>query len=163
MEQAAKSRKSLIKAKSEELRLSCEDRSREVFESQTVECRICIGVKSETDTLAASMNDSKEVLIASSEDPASRINISRQYTLFGCWWRAGSFDPALLAEAWIYKVIRLMISFVMVIAFHKPENPVTYLCLKVLTGSRNAVTRSDSVVGCARTYSYLNFRFIGGQ
>jgi hypothetical protein len=51
----------------------------------------------------------------------------------------------------------------MVIAFHKPENPVTYLCLKVLTGSRNAVTRSDSVVGCARTYSYLNFRFIGGQ
>jgi hypothetical protein len=76
-------------------------------------------VESETDTPAASMNDSEGILTASSEDPASRINISRQYTLFGCWWRAGSFDPALLAEAWIYKVMRLMISFVMVIAFQK--------------------------------------------
>jgi hypothetical protein len=73
MEQAAKSRKSLTKAKSEELSLSCEDRSREVFESQMVECRTCLGAKGETDTLAASMNDSEEVLIASSEDPASRI------------------------------------------------------------------------------------------
>jgi hypothetical protein len=72
MGQAAKSRKSLNKVKSEELRLSCKDRSREVFEPQTVECRTRLGAKSETDTLAASMNDS-EVLIASSEDPASRI------------------------------------------------------------------------------------------
>jgi hypothetical protein len=38
-----------------------------------VECRTCLGAKGETDTLAASMNDSEEVLIASSEDPASRI------------------------------------------------------------------------------------------
>lgn len=72
MEQAAMSRNSLTKAKFEELRSSCEDRSREVLESQAVLCSTCLAAKGETEMPAASMGDSEVGPVTGSESPASR-------------------------------------------------------------------------------------------
>jgi hypothetical protein len=49
VEEAVVLRQSLSKARFQELRLCCEDWSREEFAPETVECRACIAAKGETD------------------------------------------------------------------------------------------------------------------
>jgi hypothetical protein len=67
MEEAVVLRKSLSKVRFQELRLCCEDRSSEEYESQTAECSACIAAKGETDLATTSMND-PEVPVTGSED-----------------------------------------------------------------------------------------------
>jgi len=62
----------LSRARFEELRLCCEDRPREEFESQTAECRACSAAKGETEPQATSMIDHEEVPVTGSESQASR-------------------------------------------------------------------------------------------
>ena len=98
MEEVVALTKSLSKARFQELRLCCEDRSREEFESQTVECRACIAAKGETDSAATSINDPEEVPVTGSEGQASRTILLDNVQV-----QTGSGPQGVLIQRWLGK------------------------------------------------------------
>jgi hypothetical protein len=96
MEEAAALRKTLSKVRFQELRLSCEKRSREEFEPQTVECRTCIAAKGEKDAATTSMNDSGEVPITRSEGQASRTILVDNMPV-----QTGNGPQGVLIQRWL--------------------------------------------------------------
>jgi len=95
MEEAIVLRESLSKAKFQELRLCCEDRSSKEFEPQTVECRACIA-KSEIAAATTSMNDSEEAPVTGSEGQASRTILINNISV-----QTGNGAQGALIQRWL--------------------------------------------------------------
>jgi hypothetical protein len=82
-------------------------------------------------------------------------------TAWPAWWPEDG-SPAFQPWPAYRNPAELKDSHRMVIAFPKP-NPVSYLCLKVLTWHTPCCNASDCVAVCAMRDSYLDFQFIGAQ
>jgi hypothetical protein len=96
MEEAIVLRESLSKAKFQELRLCCEDRSSEEFEPQTVECRACIAAKGEIAAATTSVNDSEEAPVTGSEGQASRTILINSISV-----QTGNGVQGVLIQRWL--------------------------------------------------------------